>query len=148
MDSCVSSGVQVDRLLSGLRLNKSELRDSRGRTSFDDVARLWEESFRATGNRAFGLETSNFLPFGAIRIVDFVIVASETPECGISKFVSYYPLINGAFRLNLVVERDFTSLELHNEIDPEKLPVQYVECPGIGCRDDGLRRSRTFWVHR
>lgn len=127
LSCCVSTGINVDRFLAEIGINKEAVNDSNGRTSFEDIIKLWDASAKITQNRMFGLDTSFFLPFGAIKVIDFVMITSQTAKESLSKFVRYYTLINRVFSLGTRTKGEFTHLQLHNPTDPNFFPVQYID---------------------
>ena len=53
-------GVDTGRFLSEIGIDKKSITDPGGRTSFEDVIKLWDESSKLTNNRLFGIDTSYF----------------------------------------------------------------------------------------
>lgn len=125
--ACAESGINVKHFLSEEKLSKDIIKQPNGRTSFENVIRLWEKSFEQTQNRMIGIKAAGCLPFGAFKIIDYIFATSSTPKEGLSKFSDYYPLVNEGFVSSINLRGSLGYIELHNPTDPKVLPFQYVD---------------------
>lgn len=114
-------------LLSDVGIKDKLIKDADARIPFEQVFTLWVEAQRRTGDEMIALHTAELLPFGAFKVVDYILATSSTPREGLNKVSCCYGLINGAFNLQLRTQKDQAHFELHSSIDPKSLPRQYIE---------------------
>ena len=127
LDACSRAGADVSALMKTTGLDRGKIYDLNGRTSFDDVIELWDASYKMTKDRAIGIKAVDFLPFGAFRVIDFMVLTGATPTEGLAKAQEYYPLINQGFDLVIEPRNDKLVVELHNPVDPKHMPFHYVD---------------------
>ncbi len=125
--ACADLGIDTTRLFSKINLSESYIMQPDGRTSFKDVVRLWQESYKQTRERMIGVKAASQLPFGAFKVIDYMMATSQTPRDGLSKALKYYPLINEGFDLEIKLKGKFGFVELKNPADPKMLPFHYVD---------------------
>jgi len=97
------------------------------RLSAEQAFALWEEAQRATAEPLIAEHVTALLPFGAYRIADYLLMTGSTPREALQKFIRSFPLVNGAFQLQLSSSGSGTHLELHNPYAPEGSSRFYVE---------------------
>ena len=127
LDACAEAGVDIRSLLSKASLTEYEIENPNGRIPFQDVIRLWETSYEWMQDRMIGVKAVNFIPFGAFKVVDYMMITSATPRDGLFKALKYYPLINEGFELLIDSKGELVFIELHNPEDPKVVPFQYVD---------------------
>jgi AraC-like DNA-binding protein len=127
LDACAESGIDTRVLLSEAGITDFLPDDPVGRTPFDDVVRLWEVSSKRTQDRMIGVNASKYAPFGAYKVVDYMMPTGQTPREGISKSLRYYPLINKGLHLQVNFDGKDGYIEMQNLSDPDVIPFQYVD---------------------
>jgi AraC-like DNA-binding protein len=127
IDYCLSRGVPSDRLLAAAGIAPAQVAVPGSRLSAEQAFALWEEAQRATAEPLIAEHVTALLPFGAYRIADYLLMTGSTPREALQKFIRSFPLVNGAFQLQLSSSGSGTHLELHNPYAPEGSSRFYVE---------------------
>ena len=127
MDACRYLGAPAELVLADTGLSEETIRKTHKKTKFEDVVLIWEQAEKVTGNSTIGLTASKFLPFGAVKVVDYVFATSRSLEESVEKLLRFYPLINSVFSLSLEFKGDLAYLVLRNWTHLEELPPQYVD---------------------
>lgn len=126
VDFCVSHGVSSDALLAASGIAPGQMVPG-SRLSADQAFALWEEAQRATGVALIAEQVVRVLPLGAYRIADYLLMTGATPRDSLEKFIRSFPLVNGAFQLNLASSRTGARLEIASRHAPEGPARFYVE---------------------
>ncbi|HKQ76520.1 MAG TPA: AraC family transcriptional regulator [Blastocatellia bacterium] len=116
-----------ERLLSAVGIPKNLIAAPDGRVPVQQVFSLWEEAQKHSNDRLITSHTVEFLPFGAYKIMDYLIAAGSTPREGLKKFIRNFRLVNGAFELQFTTQNGQPSLELQNPFDSEESSRLYLE---------------------
>jgi AraC-like DNA-binding protein len=127
IDFCRSRGVSPDGLLAAAGIPRTLVAVPGSRVSAEQAFALWEEAGRATGDPLIATHVATFLPFGAYRIADYLLVTGATPRDSLQKFIRSFPLVNSAFELQLTSSGRGTHLELYSRYAPEGPSRFYVE---------------------
>ena len=127
VDYCRSKGVSSDGLLAAAGIPSALISVPGSRLSAEQAFALWEEAGRATGDPLIAEHVARALPFGTYRIADYLLLTGATPRDSLKKFIRSFPLINGAFELQLSTAHGRTHLELYNPYVPEGPSHFYVE---------------------
>lgn len=97
-------GVDAADLLSGAGLTIEFLQDPDARIPGTVVMGIWNALRERTGDPALQLVAPTSLPYGAYRVIEYLISASATVGDGCRRFAQYFGLI--ADTISLTVERD------------------------------------------
>ncbi|HEX4996794.1 MAG TPA: AraC family transcriptional regulator [Terriglobia bacterium] len=127
VDFCVSRGVASDGLLAAAGISPAQVAVPGSRITAEQAFTLWDEAQRATGDTLIAEHVTNLLPFGVYRIADYLLMTGATPRDSLEKFIRSFPLVNGAFQLQLTSSRSGARLELHSLYEPEGSARHYVE---------------------
>jgi AraC-like DNA-binding protein len=119
--------VSRDGLLAAAGIPSSLVAVPGSRVPAEQVIALWGAAGKATGDPQLAEHVANFVPFGSYRIADYLLVTGATPRDALQKFVRSFPLVNGAFQLQLASSSAGTHLELHSPYDAEGPSRFYVE---------------------
>jgi len=127
VDFCRTRGVAPDGLLAAAGMSPDLVRVPGSRVSAEQAFALWGEARKATDDPFIAEHVSSFLPFGAYRIADYLLVTGATPRDSLQKFIRNFPLVNSAFELRLSSAGDGVHLELHSPFEAEGPSSFYVE---------------------
>jgi AraC-like DNA-binding protein len=127
VDYCLSRGVPSDSLLAAAGIAPAQVAVPGSRLSAEQAFALWAEARNATGDPLIAEHVTSLLPFGAYRIADYLLMTGSTPREALQKFIRSFPLVNGAFQLQLVSSGSATHLELYSPYAPEGPSRFYVE---------------------
>lgn len=124
--SCALSGIDTDKLLSDVGIDRRMIELVDGRIPLQQVFALSAEARKRTGDSAFALHAAEALPFGAYGIIDYLAITSSTPREGLIMAARYFGLITTAF--NLVPElRNRDALVELRQSNSQALPGHYAE---------------------
>jgi hypothetical protein len=87
---CAGRGVDPSTLLSVARIDPTCVEDSGSRIPVEHVSALWAEAQRRTGDEAIALHVSELLPFGANKIVDYLLITSLSAGEGLRRGARYH----------------------------------------------------------
>lgn len=97
-------GTETADLLAAAGVSREGLEDPDARLPAATVLALWQQLRQRTRDPALQLAAPASLPFGAYRVIDFVVAASATVGDGILRFARFFGLI--ADTVALTIERD------------------------------------------
>jgi AraC-like DNA-binding protein len=105
-------GAPAADLLERAGLARATLEDPDARIPAPIVLGLWNALRQRTGDPALQLAAPATLPFGAYRVIDYVVAASGTVGEGIERFARFFELIAEAITLRISKEEDGSVLSL------------------------------------
>lgn len=126
VDACEQLGLDVPALLREAEIDEAVLRDPDGRLPTPAVRRLWTIALERSGDPDLALHASEALPFGAYRVIDFLVANAPTVGVGLAKLAEYFPIINPAVRLHLKLEGAQARFVMVPEL-PGTVGRQYAE---------------------
>jgi len=97
-----AAGSDVDDLLAEVGVDREDLVNPEIRLPLSDVLDLWGRIQDRVGNPALQLEAPSYLPKGAYKVIDYLIIASPTVGKAIERFARFFRLI--AAHVRIVVE--------------------------------------------
>ena len=96
-----SRGVATADLLRAAGLTRAQLDDPDARIPAPTVLALWSALRERTADPVLQLAAPLTLPFGAYRVIDYLVAASATVGEGIERFVRFFALIADAIVLSI-----------------------------------------------
>jgi AraC-like DNA-binding protein len=121
-----SRGIKTTDVLAREGLSLAALEDPDCRLPAPTVMAIWKALRERTGDPALQLVAPTSLPFGAYRVIDFLVGASATVGEGIGQFARFFGLIADAVELTIESRRDGHCLCLARE-DGNPVPPVYVD---------------------
>ena len=119
-------GFATEDLLERASISRETLEDPDARIPVQDALALWQALIERTGDAGLPLAAPTELPFGAYRVIDYLVAASVTVGEGIERFARFFRLIADAVVLEIVRDRDAYCLCLQMAGGAPVPPV-YVE---------------------
>lgn len=119
-------GVQTADLLHTAGVMRELLDDPDARLPGATVLAIWKALRERTGDPALQLVAPACLPFGAYRVIDYLVGASATVGDGIQRFASYFRLIAEAIDLTIFDDGEEHCLCLAMA-DGGAVPSMYVD---------------------
>lgn len=119
-------GAEVADLLRGAGLTLETLEDPDARLPAPTVMALWNALRERTGDPALQLVAPLTLPWGAYRIIDYLVAASTTVGDGVRRFAQFFGLIADSLVLELGEGADHRTLTL-STVDGGPVPSVYVD---------------------
>lgn len=124
---CARYGVSQQRLLLEAGVASSSIPSPSGQIPLEKMHDLWESAIHLTQDDMFALHAAEKVPFGAYRVLDYMLAASSTPRDALTRSTRCFGCMNNTFLLSLGWHRDSAYLELHNPSDPKYMPRSYIE---------------------
>jgi AraC-like DNA-binding protein len=121
-----SRGVDTADLLLRLGIERALVDDPDGRIFAPTAMALWDALRERCRDPALQLAAPEALPFGAYRVLDYLVYASPTVGDGIIRFGRFFRLIADAVRLSVQAEDDERRLEIQL-VDGGAVPGVYVD---------------------
>jgi AraC-like DNA-binding protein len=88
-------------LLEGAGLTRESLEDPDARIAGPTVLAIWRALRERTADATLQLVAPTTLPFGAYRVIDYLVAASATVGDGIGRFIRFFRLIADAVHLDV-----------------------------------------------
>lgn len=121
-----SRGVATAPLLAAAGIAREVLDDPDARLPAPAVIQVWNALRQRTGDPALQLAAPTSLPFGAYRVIDYLVGASATVGDGIDRFARFFRLIADTVSLSIVRAGDDYCLCLAMT-DGSPVPPVYVD---------------------
>lgn len=121
-----SRGIPTADLLQAAGIAREMLADPDARLPGATVLAIWRALRERTGDPALQLVAPACLPFGAYRVIDYLVGASATVGDGIHRFASYFRLIAEAIDLTVTDRAEEHCLALAMR-DGGAVPSVYVD---------------------
>jgi AraC-like DNA-binding protein len=119
-------GTHTADLLQAAGVARELLDDPDARLPGHTVLEIWNALRQRTGDPALQLAAPASLPFGAYRVIDYLVGASATVGDGVQRFASYFRLIAEAIDLTIADEGEEHCLCLAMA-DGSAVPPVYVD---------------------
>jgi AraC-like DNA-binding protein len=94
-------GVRTEDLLEDAGLTCESLEDPDARIPGPTVLAIWNALRHRTGDPTLQLSAPGSLPFGAYRVIDYLVAASATVGDGIGRFARFFGLVAEAVSLTM-----------------------------------------------
>jgi len=124
--AAAACGADTEAVLRELRVDLATLEDPDARLPGPTVLAVWNALRTATGDAALQLVAPAALPFGAYRIIDYLVAASATVGDGVWRFARYFRLIAEEVTLQVEAEGGGHCLVLARA-DGGPVPPVYVD---------------------
>src|SRR5262249_10519724 len=98
---CARYGISQDKLLREAGLSIDSIPSPSGQFPLDIMHSLWDSAMRLTGDAMFALHAAERVPFGAYRVLDYLLAASSTPRDALMRSSRCFGCMNNTFRLSL-----------------------------------------------
>jgi AraC-like DNA-binding protein len=121
-----SRGIQTEDILAREALSIAALEDPDLRLPAPTVMAIWRALRERTGDPVLQLAAPCALPFGAYRVIDYLVGASATVGEGIGRFARFFKLIAEAVEIAIESGRDGHCLCLARD-DGNPVPAVYVD---------------------
>jgi AraC-like DNA-binding protein len=124
--AAAARGADTHAVLTELRVDPASLEDPDARLPAPTVLAVWNALRTATGDSTLQLVAPTALPFGAYRIIDYLVAASPTVGEGVQRFARYFGLIAEEIALTVEPDADGYRLVLARA-DGTAVPPVYVD---------------------
>lgn len=105
-------GVDVEAVLRAQRVPVGILDDPDARLPHPTVLRIWSQLMAQSGDPVLQLRAPRLLPYGAYRVLDYLVLATPTLGEWFELFARYFRLINDGVDLRVCWEGDLPGLDM------------------------------------
>lgn len=127
LTACGALGLDTARILAVAGVERSAVDEPDGRIPTELVGRLWRAAYELSGDPDLALHAIEVLPFGAYRVIDFLVWNAPTVGASLAKISDYFPLINNIIRLPFEVGEHFVTFAIDAPSDPAFITRPYAE---------------------
>jgi AraC-like DNA-binding protein len=127
LGACDRLGLDTDRILAAAGVDRVVVNDPDRRVPIVQFGRLWQAAYELADDPDLALHAIEVLPFGAYRVIDFLIWNAPTLGDALAKVSDYFPLINDVVRLPFVVGDRSATLAVEAPSDPAVVTRPYAE---------------------
>lgn len=124
--AAAARGLEVWDLVRRAGLTRESVEDPDSRLPATAVLSLWDALRERTADPTLQLAAPASLPFGAYRVIDYLVAASATVGEGLQRFARYFGLIADGLALRIGAEGEEWWLGLETEAGGPVAPV-YVD---------------------
>jgi AraC-like DNA-binding protein len=124
--TAAARGIEVADLLEKAGLTPEFLEDPDARIPGPTVLAIWNALRERTADPALQLLAPATLPFGAYRVIDYLVAASATVGDGLRRFARFFGLIAEGLTLSITRDTEGPCLGL-TSADGGQVPPVYVD---------------------
>jgi AraC-like DNA-binding protein len=127
LSACDRLGLDTDQILAATGIDRAVVNDPDSRIPIELVDKLWHTAYELSNDPDLALHAIEVLPFGAYRVIDFLIWNAPTLGDALAKISDYFPLINDVVRLPFLVGDRFVTFAVQAPSDPAVITRPYAE---------------------
>jgi AraC-like DNA-binding protein len=124
--TAAARGIPTVDLLEGAGLTRESLEDPDARIPGATVLAIWNALRERAGDEALQLAAPANLPFGAYRVIDYLVASSATVGEGVRRFTRFFGLIADGIALTIEQNRGEHCLRMEMA-DGRPVPPVYVD---------------------
>lgn len=94
VDACGRLGLDPDAILAASGLLREQVYDPDARIPADQADAVWRHAFAQANTPDLALLAAEALPFGAYKVIDFVVANAATVGEGLLRICRYFPIID------------------------------------------------------
>ncbi len=129
IEECGRKGVAREELLDAAGIPQKAIQCPSGQVPLETMYALWENALRLSKDQMLALHVAEKVPFGAYRLLDYMLAASATPREGLVRSSRSFNIMNNAFIIVFRLHQDHAYLELHSpgrSQHPSRAYVEYI----------------------
>jgi len=127
LGACDRLGLDTDQILAAAGVERAAVDEPDSRIPVEQVGRLWRAAYALSRDPDLALHAIEVLPFGAYRVIDFMIWNAPTVGTALAKISDYFPLINNVVRLPINVGERFVTYAIEASTEPAFITRPYAE---------------------
>lgn len=125
--ACEEMSVDTDSMLQSVGVARETIEDPDARLPLEQARALWAKAYELSGDPDLSLHAAERLPFGAYKVIDYMVQQAPTVGGGIARISDYFPLINSAVRLPIEVGTHRVTFDVVCPDAPGVLTRPYTE---------------------
>lgn len=101
LDACSRLGLDPDSLLQAAGAERGLVFDPNARLPAEQADAIWKAAFRAAEDPGLALHAAEALPFGAYRVLDFIVANAPEVKQALERLCRYFSLVDQRAQLTL-----------------------------------------------
>lgn len=101
LDATARLGLDCDAILRAAGLSREEVYDPDARISAEHADAVWMHAFSQAQTPDLALLAAEALPFGAYKVIDFVVANAPTVGEGLRRVCRYFPILDPRGRIDV-----------------------------------------------
>ncbi len=101
LDACKELGIDVDLLLDEVGVDRRLVFDPDARLPAQQADAIWAAAFRVAGDPVLALHAAAALPFGAYKVLDFVVANAPNVREALTRVARYFSIVDQRAQLAL-----------------------------------------------
>ncbi len=94
VDACVNLGLDTQAILNSAGLSRALIADADARIPAEKADALWMRAFELAKDTSLALHAAEALPFGAYKVLDFIVANAPTVGEGLTRVLHYFPVVD------------------------------------------------------
>jgi AraC-like DNA-binding protein len=127
VQACERLGVDTERLLRSVGLERQRLEDPDARLLSSEVGALWAKAYELSGDPVLSLHAAEACPLGAYKVIDFMASCARTVGEAFGCAARYFKLVNTAVYLSIDETGDPVTFDVAGESGPAGVSRAYAE---------------------
>lgn len=112
---CAQLGLDTEDILKSAGLSHDLIADANERIAAENADALWQRAFEVAHDPYLALHAAEALPFGAYKVLDFIIANATTIGEGLTRVLHYFPIIDPRAALTIAEEHGALTITMESE---------------------------------
>lgn len=112
---CETLGLDTQEILRSAGLSRALIDDSDKRIPTDDADAVWRSAFEVANDPSLALHAAEALPFGAYKVLDFIVGNAPTIGEGLTRVLHYFPIIDPRGILTITEKPEALTITMQSE---------------------------------
>ncbi len=124
VDACAKLGIDTEEILSSAGLSHGFIADVDKRIAAENADAVWRRAFEVAKDPYLALHAAEALPFGAYKVLDFIVANAPTIGEGLTRVLHYFPIVDPRATLTIAEEPEATTITMESAQGPLPGPAQ------------------------
>ena len=133
LEACEGLGLDTGALLAAAGLERAVVMDPDARIPAERADSLWVAASEAASDPHLALHAAQALPFGAYKVLDYIVAHAPTVGEGLDRIARYFPLVDSCGVL-CIEAGDPLRMVMRSELGPVPPPAQEYTLAAIVLR--------------
>ena len=94
VDACAQLGLNTQEILKSAGLSQALIADANERIAAEAADCVWARAFEVANDPHLALHAAEALPFGAYKVLDFIVANAPTIGEGLTRVLHYFPIVD------------------------------------------------------
>lgn len=124
VDACAKLGLDTQELLAGAGLSHAVIADPNQRIAAENADALWQRAYEVANDPYLALHAAEALPFGAYKVLDFIVGNAPTIGEGLTRVLHYFPIVDPRAVLTIREQPGAVEITMESRQGPLPGPAQ------------------------